>query len=205
LTIFSIIDISNSPPLLPEKISEIHQFTLIKRISELAQKHRKTKVKRRTHKYILNAFIYLFYFFCEKGDSPSYFNLAEIETIDLYLTQLLDDQIRDKKLKFLKPSHIGIISPYRGQLQKIKKVIAEKKYGADLKVGSVEEFQGQERCVIIISSVRSFNSFSSKERKLQIGFLNNPKRFNVAITRAQALVIVVGNPFMLKADDNWEK
>ena len=58
--------------------------------------------------------------------------------------------------------------------------------------------------VIIISSVRSLNSISTNERKLKLGFLNNSKRFNVSITRAQSLVIIIGNPFMLKADENWE-
>ena len=140
-----------------------------------------------------------------EGDSPSYFNIAEVETLNKYLAQLLDTTIRDKKLKFLDNSQIGIITPYRGQAQKIKDIIREKKYGENILVGSPEEFQGQERFVIIISAVRSFNSISSKERKLKLGFLNNPKRFNVSITRAQALLIVIGNPFMLKADECWEK
>lgn len=122
----------------------------------------------------------------------------------MYLSELLDNKVRDKKLKFLQPSQIGIITPYRGQTQKIKQIIKEKNYGNEILVGSPEEFQGQERCVIIISSVRSIQSISSKERKLKLGFLNNSKRFNVSITRAQALLIVIGNPFMLKADECWE-
>ncbi len=36
-----------------------------------------------------------------------------------------------------------------------------------------------------------------------LGFLTNPKRFNVAVTRAQALLIVVGNPRVLAADEHW--
>lgn len=141
-----------------------------------------------------------------EADSPSYFNIAEVETIGEYLDQLLDDRLRENKLKFLQASQIGIISPYRGQLKKIRQMIDNKNYknSNEIKIGSVEEFQGQEKCVIIISSVRSLSSFTSNERKLKIGFLNNPKRFNVAITRAQALVILVGNPFMLKADKYWE-
>ena len=78
-----------------------------------------------------------------EGFSPSYFNIAEVETIDKYLAELLDNQIRDKRLKFLDSSQIGIITPYRGQAQKIKDIIKEKKYGEDILVGSPEDFQGQ--------------------------------------------------------------
>jgi len=69
-------------------------------------------------------------------------------------------------------------------------------------VGSVEEFQGQERKVIIISTVRSRDPTEIDDDRCcvrsALGFVANPKRFNVAITRARALLIVVGNPLVLK-------
>lgn len=80
---------------------------------------------------------------------------------------------------------------------------------------SVELFQGKEKSVIIISTVRSGQQ--------DIGFLNNPKvsiyimqhiyasqliwfffqRLNVLLTRAQSLMILVGNPNVLQKDRNW--
>ena len=65
--------------------------------------------------------------------------------------------------------------------------------------------QGQERRVIIISTVRSTVEYVQSDTMLNIGFLNNPKRFNVAITRAKALVIVIGNPAVLATDPSWGK
>ena len=53
----------------------------------------------------------------------------------------------------------------------------------DVMVGSTEEFQGQERRVIIVSTVRSTPQYVNTDKQYKLGFLHNPKRFNVAITR----------------------
>ena len=55
-------------------------------------------------------------------------------------------------------------------------------------VGSVEQFQGQEKRVIIISTVRASSEFVPDDERHNLGFLTNEKRFNVAVTRAQALL-----------------
>ena len=66
-----------------------------------------------------------------------------------------------------------------------------------------EEFQGQERRVIILSTVRTSKAFVESDAKHNLGFLANPKRFNVATTRAQALMVVIGDPRVLRDDENW--
>lgn len=65
----------------------------------------------------------------------------------------------------------------------------------------VEDFQGGEKKVIVISTTLSRRHRVEKEAK--IGFLGDPKKFNVALTRAQALAIVVGNPNLLVGEDYW--
>ncbi|KAL5477180.1 hypothetical protein EMCRGX_G023934 [Ephydatia muelleri] len=91
---------------------------------------------------------------------------------------------------------IGIISPYNKQVEKIS-FLLDSEGLRDVKVGSVEEFQGRENLVIIISTVRSSDDMFVDDMRKQVGFVSNPKRFNVAISRAQALLIVVGNPHLL--------
>ncbi|KAF7695436.1 hypothetical protein HF521_007159 [Silurus meridionalis] len=122
-----------------------------------------------------------------ESNSPSFFN-----------TNLTED--------------IGIITPYRKQVEKLRKAILkcdkELKDCRDinlLKVGSVEEFQGQERRVIIVSTVRSSGEYLESDFFFNIGFLKNEKRFNVAVTRAKSLLIVVGNPVILSTDATWCK
>lgn len=66
----------------------------------------------------------------------------------------------------------------------------------------VEDFQGGEKKIIIISTTLSRRHRVEKEGK--IGFLGDPKKFNVALTRAQALAVVVGNPNLLVGEEYWK-
>nr|XP_060628672.1 helicase MOV-10 isoform X1 [Anolis sagrei ordinatus] len=141
--------------------------------------------------------------------SPSFFNTAEVVVLINYLRKLLlEDQGKKGQSRIL-PKEIGVISPYRKQVEKIKYAIhleTELKNLnniKDLKVGSVEEFQGQERRVVLISTVRSSNHYLGFDEDFKLGFLKNPKRFNVAVTRAKALLIIVGNPMTLAKDEYW--
>ncbi|XP_067269748.1 putative helicase mov-10-B.1 [Pseudorasbora parva] len=143
-----------------------------------------------------------------ESNSPSFFNISEINIIVDYLKKLLLTQAK-KGIAKISPKEIGIIAPYRKQVEKIRKAIQIHKELKscmsieELKVGSVEEFQGQERKVIIVSTVRSSKEHFTLDETFNIGFLKNEKRFNVAVTRAKALLIMVGNPIILQTDTTW--
>ncbi|PIO16213.1 hypothetical protein AB205_0021170, partial [Aquarana catesbeiana] len=97
-----------------------------------------------------------------EGNSPSFFNVAEIVVLMSYLKALLETQ-KKKGIAKISAKEIGIISPYRKQVEKIRKAVDKELKAVpdikDLKVGSVEEFQGQERKVILISTVRSTRDY----------------------------------------------
>nr|XP_053649516.1 putative helicase mov-10-B.1 isoform X2 [Cherax quadricarinatus] len=135
-----------------------------------------------------------------EGNSPSFFNSLEVSTVIDYVKKLLDS--RNPKIM---PKEIGIITPYRKQVEKIRNQLRKMKNTSDLRVGSPEEFQGDERRVIIISTVRASADHLASDQFFKLGFLRNPKRFNVSVTRAKALLIVVGCPEILTLDEHWGK
>ncbi|TVU48310.1 hypothetical protein EJB05_07943 [Eragrostis curvula] len=132
-----------------------------------------------------------------EGNNPSWFNRIEVSKVVSIIRSLT-------RGGDVPEADIGVITPYRQQVTKIKKAL-EAFEMPDLKVGSVEQFQGQEREVIIISTVRSTVKHNEFDKFFNLGFLSNQKRFNVAITRAKSLLIIVGNPHIITKDRHWDR
>ncbi|TFK49279.1 P-loop containing nucleoside triphosphate hydrolase protein [Heliocybe sulcata] len=130
-----------------------------------------------------------------EGSSPSFFNIDEASLVKMYCEKLAQ-QHRD-----LKAEDVGIITPYLAQRGKIMQILPDE--FKDAKVGTVEDFQGQERLVIILSMVRSNTRHISGDLRHSLGFLANPRRTNVALTRARSLLIVIGDPRVLSLDPTW--
>lgn len=122
------------------------------------------------------------------GESFGRINKAEAEltllTLAEYFTKIGKQRVLEERID------VGIISPYRAQVQYIKKLIKKyeffKPYRRLISVNTVDGFQGQERDVILISLVRSNDEG-------QIGFLKDLRRMNVAMTRARMKLIILGN------------
>lgn len=123
-----------------------------------------------------------------EGNNPSWFNRIEISKVIETIKRLTaNDCVQEED--------IGVITPYRQQVTKIKEVL-DRLEMTEVKV-SVEQFQGQEKQVIIISTVRSTIKHNEFDRAYGLGFLSNPRRFNVAITRAISLLVIIGNPHII--------
>jgi helicase MOV-10 len=133
-----------------------------------------------------------------EASSPSFFNPEEVLQVKAYVQQLLADTRATPRIE---PAQIGIIAPYRAQCTKLRKTL--KQIAPEIKIGSVEEFQGDERRVIIITTVRSSRDYINYDLRYTLGFVANPRRFNVAVTRAKALLIIVGDPLVLGLDPLW--
>lgn len=98
---------------------------------------------------------------------------------------------------------MGIITPYTKQTKVLRSLLTEQGVKVP-KIGTVEEFQGQERMIILVSTVRSSSSLLVYDRIHRLGFVKNCKRLNVSISRARALLVVFGNPHLLALDTNWK-
>jgi len=138
-----------------------------------------------------------------EGKSPSYFNRIEAIKVLQQLVQICEWPDRMSNMS------VGIITPYHQQKMKIRELFDDSlaKYPclqniSEFHVGSVEEFQGNERDVIIISTVRS-KADPSLRVLTDLGFLVCPNRLNVSITRPRHLLVFVGNAGLLSLDENW--
>ena len=122
------------------------------------------------------------------GESFGRINKAEAEltllVLEKYFQKIGKERILDERLD------VGIISPYRAQVQYLRRQLKKKEffkpYRSLISVNTVDGFQGQERDIILISLVRANDEG-------QIGFLRDLRRMNVAITRARMKLIILGD------------
>uniref|UniRef100_A0A2H1X2J2 RNA helicase n=1 Tax=Spodoptera frugiperda TaxID=7108 RepID=A0A2H1X2J2_SPOFR len=130
------------------------------------------------------------------ADSPSWYNPEEASTIAMIVCKLYKSNIS--------PDEIGIIAPYVAQIRHLRRLF-EHMHLDRPKIGTVEEFQGQERSLVIISTVRSSSHLIEDDLQHSLGFVENPKRLNVALTRAQVAVMLICDPHLLSHDPKWNK
>ncbi|MDO4165251.1 MAG: AAA domain-containing protein [Bacteroides sp.] len=119
-----------------------------------------------------------------------------LQELEAYINRIGGSRILEERIDF------GIISPYKAQVQylrnKIKTSAALRPYRQLFTVNTVDGFQGQERDVIFISLVRA-------NEEGQIGFLNDLRRMNVAITRARMKLVILGEAATLGKHSFYRK
>ncbi|EME27794.1 endonuclease [Galdieria sulphuraria] len=123
-----------------------------------------------------------------------------IETISQIVENWMTAQNSNHTLQQSFPT-IGIITPYAGQMRDIMDRMDREtstEWLSYVEVKTVDGFQGREKDIIIISTVRSNPSQS-------LGFLQDWRRLNVAITRSRSGLIVIGNANTLSRNDHWKR
>ncbi|KAG9540416.1 hypothetical protein KCV01_g25972, partial [Aureobasidium melanogenum] len=127
------------------------------------------------------------------ASGTSYLNRTEAQNVEKLVTRFFKAGVQ--------PQDIGIITPYEGQRSYVVSSMQatgtfKKEYYKEIEVASVDAFQGREKDFIILSCVRS-NDHQG------IGFLSDPRRLNVALTRAKYGLVVLGNPKVLSKHPLW--
>ena len=134
------------------------------------------------------------------GESFSRINKPEanllLQELELYIQRIGKARVLDEQIDF------GLISPYKAQVQYIRNRIKGTPFFHPFRslitVNTVDGFQGQERDVIFISLVRA-------NENGQIGFLNDLRRMNVAITRARMKLVILGEAATLTKHPFYRK
>ena len=135
------------------------------------------------------------------ADAPSFYNLLEASTVTELVAGLVSSGAG------VAQSDVGVMATYRRQVQAIRLMLRRKCLGA-VRVGTVDDYQGQEERVVFISTVLSRAASlpsTAADADAQVALWRNPRRFNVAVTRAKALLVVVGHPMVLLEDSCWRE
>lgn len=127
------------------------------------------------------------------SSGTSYLNRTEAANVEKLVTRFLKAGV--------KPEQIGIVTPYEGQRAYLVQYMQyngslNAKLYQEIEVASVDAFQGREKDFIVMSCVRA-------NEHQGIGFLNDPRRLNVALTRSRFGIIIVGNPKVLSKQPLW--
>ncbi|TKY90469.1 hypothetical protein EX895_000467 [Sporisorium graminicola] len=127
------------------------------------------------------------------SSGTSFLNRTEASNVEKIVTRFFKAGV--------KPSQIGIVTPYEGQRSYVVNHMQlhgslKKELYKEVEVASVDAFQGREKDYIILSCVRS-------NEHQGIGFLSDPRRLNVALTRARFGLVILGNPKVLNKHPLW--
>jgi regulator of nonsense transcripts 1 len=127
------------------------------------------------------------------ASGTSYLNRTEASNVEKIVTRFFKAGVQ--------PDSIGVITPYEGQRSYIVSAMQtqgtfKKDNYKEIEVASVDAFQGREKDFIVLSCVRS-NDHQG------IGFLSDPRRLNVALTRAKYGLVILGNPKVLSKHPLW--
>lgn len=129
----------------------------------------------------------------------SWYNQTEINLI-LHQVKSLVGQHNEQCT--ISPEEIAVLTPFREQVIRVRLALRKAGFHA-VRVGTVEDYQGAESRIVIISIVRTQERFLQTDRAHSLGLIHEKRRTNVALTRAKELLVVIGHPSLMIKDDSW--
>ena len=130
----------------------------------------------------------------EEEDGASRVNAGEVNVVSAHIARLIEAGVPERD--------IAVISPYRAQVKRLRAALDET--APEVEIGTVDGFQGREKEAVLISMARS-------NRRGEVGFLAEPRRMNVAVTRARRQACLIGDsatvtqdPFLSKLFEYFE-
>ncbi|KAK3935627.1 P-loop containing nucleoside triphosphate hydrolase protein [Diplogelasinospora grovesii] len=131
-------------------------------------------------------------------DAGGWYNVGEAELACQYAAKLAASRL-------IPAPEICIMSPFKAQVRRIREVIRSPAYSLwDVNVGPTEAFQGLEFGAVILCVTRSRQRFVRRDIGLSWGIIGQPEKMNVALTRAKAGLIIIGNRDVLVRDPDWK-
>ena len=128
-------------------------------------------------------------------DTAGWYNPSEIAITISLVTNLLDKENTPGTRVY--PDEISVIAPFREHVVRLRTALRAMNFGG-VSVGTVENYQGGEMRVTILNCVRSKERFLDWDKMKGRGVIGEKRRFNVAITRAKELLIIIGNTSILQ-------
>ena len=126
------------------------------------------------------------------GDNEaSYRNRGQAEIVCHLVDDLLCSAKEDEAVQ-----SVAVLTPYNGQVRLLSSKLQEKIDEGRVIVSTIDGFQGREADIVIFSTVRCNNTGA-------LGFVADPRRMNVAITRAKRGLIVIGSEGTLQSSPDW--
>ena len=135
-------------------------------------------------------------------DTAGWYNPSEIGITTNLITNLLTK--KNTPGTRVLPHEVAVITPFREHVVRMRVALRALNL-ADVSVGTVENYQGGEMRVTILNCVRSKERFLDWDKKKGRGVIGERRRFNVAITRAKELLIIIGNPAILQVSPDYKE
>lgn len=131
-------------------------------------------------------------------DGGGWYNNAEARTACRYALSFLQTGL-------LQPHEICIMSPFNAQVRVLRGLARHTAYNiSGVNIGPLEAFQGLESRLVILCTTRTRNRFIEQDLAKGLGVIHEPRRLNVALTRAKEGLIVIGSPEILGKDKHWQ-